>query len=542
MNFGRWAGSAAERLRRAGFQPAFLSLLTCLLACRYLWAHANKPIRAHNLVARAWFGWADQSEYLRAAMAWASWTLTPSEHHYPAGYALLAAPFVALFPDEPFILVDLLCWVASLWVFAALAVQLLPGLYLARTVGGFVFFLATVANTSLFYTWLTPWTSTPATLCIYLALLAAVHYANAASLRLAFAASLAAGLTILFRPTDSVVVGLPVALFLAVCTVRQPRGMSLFRLAVCAGAGFVIGPILLVATHVATHGLTLGSYIEEAGQIGFEWRLLPLRWVTLMLNPKPLYPEGTGLAQAYWWILPGMAGIITGILADRGRRLHHLFVGGTAILFTCMYLCYRDLHVPGLFGFNNQHYFKWVIPVFALYCAGLARFLFVERKLAAVAAATAVIISLSCWRAELVAIAAPPGAAVLPDGHGLVLPGGPAPLDIAYLAASPDDFIGLYLGHHTIDQGSTIWHANSDFKIFPIPLGFMLLPLRVLPQQPSILHLQSAVTLNTYEKVFSARQRVVFGLPCMILHKRSSCQYTNGLGWNALHIAPVHAE
>jgi hypothetical protein len=261
--------------------------------------------------------------------------------------------------------------------------------------------------------------------------------------------------------------------------------------------------------------------------MGFEWRLLPLRWVTLMLNPRPLYPEGDGLAQRYWWILPGLAGIAAATLADHERRLRHLFVGGTAIAFTCVYLCYRDLHVPGLFGFSNQHYFKWVVPLFALYAAGFVHLLIVRRKFATCAVAGCVVLSLSCWRPRLVIDTRPSDVTVLPDGHGLALPEGLAPLNVVYLAASPEDFVGLYLGAHVIDQNGHVLHANADFKIFPVPSGFMLMPLRVLPTTAATLHLTSSVKLDPSTQVFIGRQDIVFGLPCAVLHKRDDCQYAH---------------
>jgi len=139
-----------------------------------------------------------------------------------------------------------------------------------------------------------------------------------------------------------------------------------------------------------------------------------------------------------------------------------------------------------------------------------------------------VMVALSCWRAELLLLPAST-AMVLPDGHGLTLPDGMAPLDRAYLAASTTDFIGLYLGPHRIEQAGGTLSADADFKVFPVPAGLMLVPLRILPAQPATLHLRGTAFLNPAEKVLTGRQSLVFGLPCAIRPKRAACRYPDPL-------------
>jgi hypothetical protein len=93
------------------------------------------------------------------------------------------------------------------------------------------------------------------------------------------------------------------------------------------------------------------------------------------------------------------------------------------------------------------------------------------------------------------------------------------------LAASPDDFLGLYFGKHTIEADGQSFDAGIDFKLIPVPFGFMMIPLRPLPGGPSELHLAAPIRLSPAAVVVAARQAIVFGLPCLIAPGRPVCRY-----------------
>ena len=530
-----------NRVARAStlLQTAWLALLSLLLAARYLWVYRHHPLSpASNQPATAWFGWADQAAYFLAAHGWASGNLDPSQHLYPAGYALLGALFVWLTPADPFVVPDLLCWVASLWLFASLGARLAGQMPGSRVTAATIFFLIEVVDLHALYTWEIPWTSTPAATLTFASLLLAIRHADEADRWSGLAAALLAGTVALFRPTDAMVV-MPAAAVSILATTWLSRtgwrGNGKFLIAV-AGA-FAVGPLLLAATHLATHGWALGRYFTNSSLVGFEWRLLPLRWVTLLLSPKPLYPAGSGFAAVYWFVLPGLAGIAAAIAADRGRRLRHVVVGGAAVVFLCLYLCYRDLLVQGLFTFENQHYFKWTLPVFAFYALGLLYFLFVRREFVVCATAAAFVMLLSCWRAQLDMVLSQPAATVLADGRGLALPHGLSGLDDAVLASAPDDFLAQYFGSHVLEADGRRFMAGSDFKVVPVPFGLMVIPLRPLPDDPSQLRLADPIRLTPSAAVLTARQTLVFGLPCFIAPHREACRFKPVLAppWSKSH-------
>ena len=514
--FSGWRRGVARNFE--GLQTGVLIVLSLLLAARFAQVHAHHPLGPDmTLPASAWFGWADQAAYFVAAHGWATGDLSPVHHLYPEGYALLAAPFVPFMPEEPFYAPNLICWIASLWLFAALAARLGRGLFANRLSGGVLFFLVTVVSSRAFYIWEIPWTSTPAATLAFAALLAGLRCDERGTPGQAMLAAGLAGLIVLFRPTDAAVLMAATGALIAWTAIRRRRWAVL----PAAAAGFCAGPLLLLGTHWLTHGWTLGYYFENSRLIGFEWRLLPLRWVSLVLSPQPEFGAGDGLEGFFPYLLPGIAGVLACLCPPGRAWVRHALVGGTACGFLGLYLCYRDLHVQGINQFLNYHYFKWVLPVFALYALNLLHLLVLERRVAACAAVAAVAV-LCLWRVELATDARAAPAAVASDGRSVSLPQGLPRVDQAVLIPSPDDYLSIYFGHHEIVSGGRRLLASVDFKLYPVPFGFMLAPLRPLPG-PLSLELATPLRLDPGAATIAVRQRLKFGLPCIVLPRRATC-------------------
>ena len=102
---GMSKGLEFSRSRRGPFFTP--SLQRCSPASALPFDTSTDPIVTH--AARdSWHMWLDQSEYMRSALAFSSLSLASSEHRYPPLYALLAAPFTRLLPNDPFLVVDLI--------------------------------------------------------------------------------------------------------------------------------------------------------------------------------------------------------------------------------------------------------------------------------------------------------------------------------------------------------------------------------------------------------------------------------------------------
>jgi hypothetical protein len=121
------AGSAAQHSRQSRWvEIPGLLLLTCVMTAVYLAAYKQHPAHPHIGGDLGWLNWFDQSWYYSGAKGWASGNLDPKLHLYLPGYSLLAAVFLPLLSVHAFLAVDLLCLLASLWLFSRLATRLAP--------------------------------------------------------------------------------------------------------------------------------------------------------------------------------------------------------------------------------------------------------------------------------------------------------------------------------------------------------------------------------------------------------------------------------
>ena len=476
--------------------------------------------------------WFDQSKYLEAVTAWASGDLDPARHYYLPGYPLLGAAFGWLTPAQPFWLPDLLCLLLSQVLFAAIAARLFPAWRWGRALGAVIFLASTAFWPQALRQWVIPWSTTPTVPLTYAAILAALRFHTAPRPGPAALAAVAASSLALFRPTDAMAAYAVIPAFMACALVAALPGFAAaVRITAAAVSGAVLPLAVLGALHVAIHGFSPGAYVAYSASVGFEWGLVPLRWVMIVLGPQPFMAThlqggvagGKGLAVMFPWIIPGLAGMAACLLtrSARGRGAHAMVVGVTAaqMLF---YLAYRDLHAEGLWRFDNVHYFKVTLPIFGLYAAAVVALVVHRGRHLAAAAGALAIVPLVCWRAEL----RPTGrdGAQIAGPHSLALARGLAPLDTAIAVAATGDWHDIYFGAHTLQADGVVYARHHvDLKTYPVPGGFILVPLRMLPAIPSVLAVDPAVDLDPTHPPIVLRQAIRFGLPCLLPRLQPSC-------------------
>lgn len=491
------------------------------------YAYAIDPRRpTAAVVGNGWWSFMDQSRYLRATLAWAAGRLDPAEHWYLPGYPLLAVPFTWLTPANPFLLPDLALLGLTIWLVAALAGWLAPGWRQARVVGAGVA-VASVLPAAAMEVWVTPWTSTPEAVLTLAGLLATLHVmARPGAWRMALALGLCVGAEAGVRPADAAVLGSVAGLAAGIALLQQrPGWMVAARAGAAATVGVVIAVLPTLIAYVAINGWSLNGYLQLSAAIGFEWRLLPLHWVTLFLSPEPLFPTGYGMVKAFPWIVPGLAGMAACLVAPpgRGARLAHVPVIGATVTHIALYLCYRDLHPPALWRFYNYHYFKWAVMLLALYALLLLRVV-IERHWRAMLAGAVALALLLPWRPELVLQSSPAIAAQ--SGSVLHLP--PLELGIYDAVVIPvhGNFDTIYGGEHNLYVGAheEKWYSSTaSFKTIPVPEGLLLTLLQPLQAGPLTLHLGDGVTLNGDDQPHLARLHLVYGIPCWLPHQIHAC-------------------
>jgi hypothetical protein len=486
----------------------------------FLIAHALYPgLPAPGTEAGGWREWDDQSKYIEAARAWSEWDFTPARHWYPPGYPLLGAPFLRLTPHDRFLLPDLACLVASLFGCVALARRIFPQYRFASLFGAAAFVVASVGTFAGLKSWLVPWTTTPDAALTFAALVAVLRLAEQPGIGRALLAGGAIGGITFFRPGDAV----PVALAAAVALTPRLLALPMRRAAGIAvvsvlGAAAVAGAAACAI--VATSGVGPGTYYARSTSIGFEFRLLPLRWVTLMINAQPVFDGvGTqrlepglhrGLCEGFPWIIPGVGGAAACWFAGGARRVHVLLVTWLAA-HLALVLSYRDLHILSLWLFQSYHYFKVAQPIFLLYALLLVvRLADRATRWRAVAAAGFAIVLAFGWRAGL----APMRAEVAPASAGGITIPGLERVDEVAIVRGTGDWDAFYMARSFLLVDGHRFRSRADFRIYPRSTDFLVVPLRPLPPDPGLLLVADGIHVAADAPVLKVRQTIVFGLPC----------------------------
>jgi hypothetical protein len=297
-----------------------------------------------------------------------------------------------------------------------------------------------------------------------------------------------------------------------------PRLATVFA---AAALGAVAGLLPFAAAHVLVNGFSPGTYLSKSAGIGFELHLLPLRWVTLVIDSRPLLPTGLGLAEGLPWVLPGVAGILMLLLRrGDGSAREWWLLGGAIAAQWILYLTYRDLQPYGLWRFYNIHYFKWTFPFLLLAAIRLLQAFAVPQWRWAAIIAAGMTLAVSCWQPigkqtivrEVASTSAP---LPLPELLSLVQSEAFIPLSGSWRQ--------LYFGPAEILSGDETFRNTRDFKLQPVNGGVLLQPLRKLPSDG----LKLVPAPETHVTDGSMRfflETYRFGLPCGIFPARSVCQ------------------
>jgi hypothetical protein len=472
-----------------------------------------------------WFSGEDQGHYLAAARAWSVGNLDPTAHYYLPGYALLAAGFARILSPQPFMLVDFACIIATFGLFVAICRRLAPDSPYAALLACLAFLIATLSVQQALIVWVVPWTTTPAAPLTLWTVLSALHFATRPAARPAFLAAFVAALIAWFRPADSAAVLGCLGMFMLWVVLNRRLALpEVTRYAVVAMCAVVLVVAPLVAMHEWIFGPAIDPYLTRSANTGFEWRLIPIRWVTIVLDPRPLFPDGPGLIAVFPWIVPGIAGLLFSLL--RKPREAHALVAGAIAVSWLLYLSYRDLQVPALWVDSNYHYFKWTQPFLAFYALLWLRGLLRRSSCAvAILSAATVIAVLLPWRASLdIYHTSRTPIARASDGRAiLTLPAGLARIDDAALLTTGVAWDYFNGGDFDLEIAGHRYSGVMALGYYSRSPGLMILPVRPLPPGPATVIIDRQLALGQQETLSLAHQRISYALPCLFAWWTPAC-------------------
>jgi hypothetical protein len=142
----------------------FLSVIFLIYTFVYL-GHGALP--GNSADPEGWWGWWDQSKYIQSSRAFAIGNLAGSEHWYPPGYALLAAPFHWYFKAHAFFFINALCTLIVSYCF----IKICKIFSIGTLAAALIFLVSLFWKIIIFEQFVIPWSTTPTCALYYIVLL-----------------------------------------------------------------------------------------------------------------------------------------------------------------------------------------------------------------------------------------------------------------------------------------------------------------------------------------------------------------------------------
>lgn len=361
-----------------GFGCAFIFIIYNIIYLTY------SPVPGNSAeYPLGWWGWFDQSQYLKGAKAILNGDFSPSQHFYPPLYPFLGSLFLRLSESHVYYLPNLALALGYYTLFVLLFGRYV-GWWVSATCGLVGMFLYEPFRLQ----WVIPWTTTLGAFLIVCALFLLDRYIrrrdqNAWTTRAATANAalfgFAVGLQAPLRPADLAFVA-PIAVIYAVLvaqaflTADGAGRRSALAIMVCGLVGFSIPVGLMLLFNSVTYGSVTGGYFHTVTTIGLDPRMLPDRLFSHLLASQVFFGE----QDADWLsVIPLVfaATVFLPIALFTGPMVMRAAAAAACVQFA-IYFSYSDLIPTGTFRYFNIHYFKWLAPV-----ALCILFYFVRRSL-----------------------------------------------------------------------------------------------------------------------------------------------------------------
>jgi hypothetical protein len=348
-----------------------LVVLVVAATAYYAYRYTVETSRPGMAFPKGWFGYFDQSQYLRMAHDLSHFSLPASHFLYGLGYPLAGVPFVWLGLDyDPWMIFDGLAF-----VFAATASFVVAGRLFGRVAAGIAGFGLAFATPLVVYC-VTPWNSTVSLVALAGILLLGTSPRSAWWHPYAIGALVAWGFAA--RYVD--VLWLGAVGVVAALHSRSRPGDWRPLVAAASTAALLAVPVFVAQWHAFGSPFTT-PYSLHAGnarathvtddQLGaYDLGKVPRSAFGMFISPFLLGKKASGspLLADMFWTLAAFAGAAIALFDRRYRLLVAVVLAGW-FGSTVFYLSFRATGAEGI-QFGTLHYFKMWWPVAAILAGG----------------------------------------------------------------------------------------------------------------------------------------------------------------------------
>jgi hypothetical protein len=106
--------------------------------------------------------------------------------------------------------------------------------------------------------------------------------------------------------------------------------------------------------------------MKLSAAFGFDFAHLGWKAQTLLVDAGPFFPQGDGMLERFPWLALGAAGLLAAVFRS-DRRWLALLLGLPALGYVILLLAYADLVASNFWPLRLIHYFKWLMPLMALF-------------------------------------------------------------------------------------------------------------------------------------------------------------------------------
>lgn len=474
---------------RVSLDHAVLLIIALAYILGYFF-HGATPGNAPLQHPIGWWGWFDQGEYLKSAMALNDFDFDSSKHFYPPLYPMLGALFVDWSSGHMFVLVNLLCLLLYCYAFLRFARH-----YVGEYVAIGLLFATTILSPTVFQNWVIPWTTSLASALLSVGIIGLIWIKDLQAssefkltVRHVLVVSVSLGLVVPTRPADAAA-GLVIAsgLLLGYLIVRRKnseRVPGVWSFLGFAIVGAAVGPLVFLTFNYVVFGDPLGGYFAAATGNGFHPYDIPEKAYSLWLDGSTLYAEpNAGLVQHFPWLYLSLAGAVW-VLLKSDLLLKTVVVA--ILVHFAVYLPYSDLLPTGLWRYLSVHYFKWSFPYLgliaflpiALICDSKSN---AKSRLSCAVILIAICVFLLGFRMQTSSVLVNLDNAESFSSNEVVFDVTGDYVDFVDVLGIPADFQSVYFGEHNLELNGTKMSRVKDYRVLPIHGGVRLLFIRPSP-------------------------------------------------------------